>query len=103
VSQEAAFEFANGRHAGYSEVSAKKGDGIEMLFESIIANILVVKEDNGNQSEATVEGSVYPHSSHRLERNSVSREKSSVGKINKETVVKVVDMRKPMRFGCCFI
>jgi hypothetical protein len=32
VTQETAFEFAIKGHVGYSEVSAKKGEGIEMLF-----------------------------------------------------------------------
>lgn len=30
---------------GYSEVSAKKGDGIEVLFQSIIDNILIIKSE----------------------------------------------------------
>jgi predicted GTPase len=43
TSQETAFDFALKEHLGYSEVSAKRGEGIETLFESIIANILVTK------------------------------------------------------------
>lgn len=53
VSQEQAYDFAKKKGIGYCQVSAKKGDGIPVLFESIIDNILVVSEAQTTAQQET--------------------------------------------------
>lgn len=45
VSKEEGFDLATRKRMGYCEVSAKKGDRIEVLFESIIENIQIHEEE----------------------------------------------------------
>lgn len=77
-------EYARKCGMGYCEVSAKTGDNIENLFESIIENIKI----NGKSRE---------------ESTGIDGEEDNTGsKINKEKALKI-NKAKHQKSPCCYI